>query len=152
MNSGADETEVVVVVEDRLPCDGDPENLVPLVRFALGEEGARGPWNVVIALCGDSTLRNLHREFMGIDSETDVMTFPLSESSPTGGGGDIVISIERAAEQAADWNHSPWEEVRFLVVHGVLHLSGWDDSTSADRERMMARQAEIIARFDRVNA
>lgn len=141
--------EIEIIVEDDRALPGDPDHLVPLIRFALAEERAVGHWEVRVAICDDSNLRRLHRQFMGIDSETDVMTFPADESSPAGGGGDIAISMDRATEQATDWGHSAWDEIRFLAVHGVLHLCGWDDEEPADRERMLTRQREIIDCFDR---
>jgi probable rRNA maturation factor len=80
---------------------------------------------------------------MEIDEETDVMTFPYGDEQ----GGDVVISVERAAEQAPEYGHGTGEEVDFLAVHGVLHLSGWDDETPAQGAEMFAKQAEIIEAF-----
>lgn len=145
---GGASVEIEIVVEYDLVVPGDPNALEPLIRFALAEEGVSGQWDVRVALGGDATLRRLHRQFMGIDSETDVMTFPAGESSLVG-GGDIAISIDRAADQAPDWGHTAWDEIRFLAIHGVLHLCGWEDEGPADRERMLTRQREIIERFDR---
>ena len=59
--------------------------------------------------------------------------------------GEMYISFERAAAQSADWGSDQEREIRFLVVHGVLHLLGWDDATTEERERMLARQGEILA-------
>ncbi|MER3437103.1 MAG: rRNA maturation RNase YbeY, partial [Chloroflexota bacterium] len=75
------------------------------------------------ALTTDEHLRELHHRFMGIDEETDVMTFPLDEDGEH--GGDIVISVDRAEEQAAETGHGLSDEIRFLAVHGLLHLCGW---------------------------
>src|SRR5262249_3205892 len=91
----------------------------------------------------DAHLRRLHRDFMGIDEETDVMTFPHGDDQ----GGDIVISIERAAEQALAYGYAAGEEVEFLAVHGVLHLCGWNDETPTQRAAMLARQTEIVEAF-----
>ncbi len=134
-----------IVVEAELPAGLDLDWLRRLARFALEQEGASGAWAVAVALVDDSRLQDLHREFMAVDEPTDVMTFPSDE--PGAGGGDIAVSVERAAEQGPAFGHSAAEETDFLVVHGLLHLCGWDDPTPEDRAAMLTRQAEIIALF-----
>ncbi len=122
-----------------------------LVRFVLAEERQAGLWSVSVVLTDDPGLRRLHREFMGLDTETDVMTFPLTDGAPAPGdeqGGDVVVSVDRAAAQGPEHGHTTAAEVRFLVVHGLLHLCGWDDATEDQRAAMVARQAELLARFD----
>ena len=138
-----------LVVDHSPPGDLDLEVLRTLVAFALAEEGAAGSWSVAVVLSDDERVRALHRDFMGLDTPTDVMTFPAGEG-PTGTrGGDIVVSVERAVEQAVDFGQSPADEVRFLVVHGLLHLCGWDDATTELRSRMLDRQSELLRTFDR---
>jgi len=132
------EVDVVVSADDLLPID--ETHLAELVGFSLQALGATGHWSVAVVLTSDEHLRQLHRDYMGIDEETDVMTFPHGDEP----GGDIVISVERAAEQAGDYGHDTGEEIDFLAVHGVLHLSGWDDNTPDRRAEMLSRQAEII--------
>ena len=141
-----------VVVEAPPPPDLDLEDLRNLVDFALRREGATGTWSVAVVLTDDARLRALHRDFMGLDAPTDVMTFPLDGTDPGAEatqGGDVVVSVERAAEQAVEFGQAPAAEVRFLVVHGLLHLCGWDDTTDADRSRMLSRQAELLDDFHR---
>ena len=120
-----------------------------LVRFVLDAERQTGPWEIAVVLTDDAELRRLHREFMGLDEETDVMTFPASDDVPGAAirGGDIVLSVERAAEQGPAHGHTTVAEVHFLIAHGVLHLCGWDDASDEARTAMLARQAELIARF-----
>lgn len=139
--------EVDVLVESPLPDGASAEELVSLVEFVLKSEGQTGDWSIAVVLTSDAAIRVLHRDFMGIDTETDVMTFPADD--PRGStGGDIVISVERAADQAEDWEHTAWQEVRFLVAHGVLHLCGWNDHEPDDRAKMLERQRELIAEFE----
>ena len=109
-----------------------------------------GSWGVAGVLTDDERRRALQRDYLGVDAPTDVMTFPLGEVVPglsAAGGGDVVVSVERAQEQAAEFGNTPAQEVRFLVVHGLLHLCGWDDATDDDRARMLARQAALLAAF-----
>lgn len=125
----------------------DQDDLEALLVFTLRQEEAVGPWSIAVALVDDAELRRLHRDFMGIDEETDVMTFPAGDSSPAGGGGDIAISIDRAAAQGPEWGHSRAEEIMFLAVHGTLHLCGWDDAEPEARARMLERQRAVMAAF-----
>lgn len=119
--------------------------LPELARFVLRQEGQRGKWTVTLVLTTDEHLRELHRQFMGIDEETDVMTFPFDEGEER--GGDIVISVDRAEEQASEAGHSLDDEIRFLATHGLLHLCGWDDLDDASREAMLARQTKLLAAY-----
>lgn len=140
-----------VVVEGALPLGFDLADLDRLVRFVLAAEGSRGRWTLAVVLTDDERLQILHRDFMGLDTPTDVMTFPLADAAAppdAGRGGDIVVSLERAAAQAADFGQTTAEEIRFLVVHGLLHLCGWEDATDGDRTRMLERQAALIAAFE----
>jgi rRNA maturation RNase YbeY len=127
------------------PVPVDMDTLSGLVEFTLRETGASGPWSIAVVLTSDEHLRQLHRDFMGIDEETDVMTFPHSEE---GQGGDIIISVERAAEQGREAGLSLDAEIKFLAVHGLLHLNGWEDDTPDRRSRMLAKQSEIIEAFN----
>ena len=140
-----------LVLEAEPPPGLDLTALRNLIPFVLRAEAAIGPWTVAVALVGDEQLRELHRDFMGLDTPTDVMTFPAGANDPgsrSGRGGDIIVSVPRAAEQAPEYGHTAADEVRFLVVHGLLHLCGWDDASDGDRARMLARQAQLLSSFD----
>jgi probable rRNA maturation factor len=141
-----------IIVETGLPPDLDLERLRTLAGFVLAAEGAGGDWGISLVLTDDARLQVLHRDFMGIDAPTDVMTFPSGEAMPgvpAVQGGDVVVSVERAAAQAADYGHSAAEEITFLVVHGLLHLAGWNDAAETARGWMLDRQSWLIAAFDR---
>ena len=84
---------------------------------------------------------------MGIDTPTDIMTFPADESAGEHQGGELAISVDHARTQAVAWGHSPGEEIAFLVVHGLLHLLGWRDDTDEQRQRMLDRQHELFDRW-----
>jgi probable rRNA maturation factor len=142
--------EVTVLVEATLPAGLEPDELERLVPFVLERERQGGDWSVAVVLTDDERLRALHRDFMGLDEPTDVMTFPLDGGMPGQGeerGGDVVVSVERATEQAVEFGLSPAQETLFLVVHGLLHLSGWRDEDDVQRTRMLDRQRELLAEF-----
>lgn len=133
------------VIEDESAIPVDSSRFEALCRYVLVALGQGGQWVVTVALVSDDALRQLHAQFMDEDSVTDVMTFPVGEAGQE--GGDIVISVDRAAEQGPDHGFSVDQEVQFLLMHGLLHLCGWDDLNPQDRERMLARQTELLAKF-----
>lgn len=146
--------ELDIVVEAPLPSEFDPGEIPRLARHVLEEEGAVGAWTVAVVLTADDRLRALHRDFMGIDSETDVMTFPVEDaalSSSERFGGDVIVSVERAAAQGPAFGQTAADEVRFLVVHGLLHLLGWDDGEDDERARMWRRQTELVTGYRATN-
>jgi len=104
---------------------------------------------VSIALVDDETMTGLNRKFRRRTKTTDVLTFPADDSynDPSQKGvrplGDIVISIDQARRQAAEEKHSLATEVRYLILHGVLHALGYDHET--DQGEMNALEAEVRA-------
>jgi rRNA maturation RNase YbeY len=123
------------------------DELEALAAFVLSSEGATGSWDITVALVDDARLRSLHRDFMGLDTPTDIMTFPADESAGEHKGGELAISVDHAMTQAAEWGLSPGEEIAFLSVHGLLHLLGWRDDTNEQRQRMLERQQDLIDRW-----
>jgi probable rRNA maturation factor len=108
-------------------------------RAAVGVAG-----EVHVLLTGDATLRRLNRSFRGKNKATDVLSFPAGDAGDGNGvgvAGDLAISLETAARQAAQFGHSLRDEVRVLLLHGVLHLAGFDHE--ADAGEMAAREAEM---------
>jgi probable rRNA maturation factor len=97
------------------------------LRVAQGAVGLEG--EVEVLLAGDKTLRRLNREFRGKNKATDVLSFPGVPG--TGHGGDMAVSLETAGRQAREHGHSLRDEVRVLLLHGVLHLAGHDHEVDA---------------------
>ena len=108
-------------------------------RTAVGVAG-----RVDVLLAGDATVRRLNRQFRGKNKATDVLSFPalpVAEGGDARLAGDIAISLETAERQAAEFGHTLQDEVRVLLVHGLLHLQGMDHET--DEGEMAAREAEL---------
>lgn len=147
--------QIEIQVDPNAPAAPRPAALAALVRFALAREGAAGPLAVSLVLTDDRTIADLHARHMAIEGPTDVLTFALNDGDafPPGEAvpllGEIVVSHETAAAQAAAYGHGPAREVAFLCLHGVLHLLGYDDADETERAAMLARQAEILAAFER---
>ncbi len=147
--NSAVQLEVTMGADLPLPKSLSEPRLESLVGFALGQEGAGGQWEISLLFTTDDRIQEMHREFMDLDSPTDIMTFPYEPddfSLPEAGnrGGDIVISVETAALHAQDagWNLS--DELLFLILHGVLHILGWDDADPNKRATMLARQTTLL--------
>ena len=85
---------------------------------------ARGR-RITCLITNDRELRRLNRTFRGKNYATDVLSFPMD------GGGEIAISLDRAIEQAREYGHAAADEVRILMLHGVLHLTGMDHDTDS---------------------
>lgn len=98
--------------------------------------------SVNVMLMGSQQVRELNRKFRGVDADTDVLTFPSGQAFPFP-LGDIAISLPYATLQAALRGVSTENELVALIVHGVLHLVGYDDETEEDRLNMQIRMNEI---------
>ena len=91
---------------------------------------ARGR-SIACLVTGDAEVRRLNRRFRGKNSTTDVLSFPSSDKN--GFAGDLAISVDRARRQAAEQGHSLEDELRILILHGALHLTGLDHENDAGR-------------------
>jgi probable rRNA maturation factor len=112
-----------------------------LTRFLNRAQEAVGLHGEVdVLLADDATLRRLNKTFRGKHKATDVLSFPAAEN-PHGHGGDLAISLDTAARQAAAFGHTLRDEVRILLLHGLLHLSGLDHEV--DNGEMAARESEL---------
>lgn len=127
-----------------------PARLRAAARAALKHQAAPQPGELTIVLTGDQALRKLNRDYLRHDHVTDVLSFPSGEVDPEAGAryfGDIVIAYPRARAQAIRGGHPIWAEVQLLIVHGVLHLLGYDHAQPADHDRMWAAQAAILTQL-----
>ena len=93
-------------------------------------------------------MHKMNKEYRGIDRTTDVLSFALNDNkrieTEINVLGDIFISIPKMMEQASDYGHSEKRELSFLVVHGMLHLLGYDHMEKDDEEVMFSLQKEIL--------
>ena len=130
---------VAIIEDSEFLMDSD---LIQRATFAALIFSQIGQGDVCVKLTDSATVRQLNRDFRGIDEETDVLTFPAED--PTGEViGDIAISVPYAIRQAALRHVSANEEVGFLAIHGALHLAGYDDQTERDRAAMVGRMNEV---------
>ncbi|GMV89154.1 MAG: hypothetical protein AMXMBFR81_20850 [Chthonomonas sp.] len=130
---------VLVLVWDVEPIPLPTDALQRLVRCAIGSKG-----KVVCLVTDDPGIRTLNREHRAIDRPTDVLSFP--STGPTRGQvGDLALSLETARRQANARGVAVERELASLIVHGALHLVGFDDETDEERERMLAEMNRCLA-------
>ncbi|MHB1391632.1 MAG: rRNA maturation RNase YbeY [Clostridia bacterium] len=133
--------------------------VVQVVEKVLAYEECEEDYEVSISFVDNEEMRSLNSEYRGIDKETDVLSFPmvefideeLEEEDENAeyideeiALGDIVISMERVLEQSEDYGHSFERELAFLLVHGMLHLLGYDHEDEALEKEMNEKQEIIL--------
>ena len=129
------------------------------VNMALDAEGVDVPCLVSVMLTDDEGIREVNREFRGIDRATDVLSFPLNELTPgafdpaecekdldTGSIllGDMMISLPRCEEQGKEFGHGFEREIQYLTVHSILHLLGYDHVDEGEQKRQMRAREKAI--------
>jgi probable rRNA maturation factor len=127
-----------------------PSDLLEQAARAVLDLAGAPEADLSLVISGDERLQSLNREFLGKDAPTDVLSFPSDETDPETGRaylGDVIISLERAAEQAQARGHAVEAEVQLLAVHGVLHLLGHDHAEADEKQRMWSAQAAALERL-----
>jgi probable rRNA maturation factor len=128
----------------------EPGDLTGLVRAVLAAEGHRRA-SISIAVVDQATIHAINRLHLGHDWPTDVISFPLSEPSEPTLSGELVVSAEMAASTAAEIGARPGDELALYVVHGLLHLCGYDDTSEPEAAAMRRREHELLAACGRPN-
>jgi probable rRNA maturation factor len=134
---------------DPLPISAELVRGAALAALSISAASHPGRANgdLTVVLTDDAQLRQLNRDYLGIDAPTDVLSFPASETDPETDEhyfGDVLVSVVRAQAQARAAGHPLESEVQLLVVHGVLHLLGYDHSEAEEKSRMWSAQGEIL--------
>ena len=125
----------------------DLKRLETCLQTSLEKLGYAQDEAVTLKLTDNKTIQQLNKTYRGVDAPTDVLSFENDYLDPESGVhylGDIVISIEKAQEQAANNGHLLQQEVEMLFVHGVLHLCGYDHAEEDEYAEMSRIQNEIL--------
>jgi len=135
----------------------DTHLLTELLEFAASEEKVAEGAELSVTIVTNDQIQEINREYRGKDQPTDVLSFALEEM---GEGevaiqgedlpitlGDIIISVEKAQEQAEEYGHSFQRELGFLAVHGFLHLLGYDHMTEEEEKVMFTKQKELLEKY-----
>jgi probable rRNA maturation factor len=128
-----------------------PQEIVPIDRARMREavravlEGENvSDAEISLAFVDNPTIHRLNQRYLQHDEPTDVLSFPLSEPNARRLAGELVIGVEVAAEQAANRGHDVQAELILYVIHGLLHLCGYDDHDDADRDTMRERERHYL--------
>jgi len=128
-----------------------------IVRQVLKAEGVAPPYEVSLVFTDSETVKQLNRDYRGVDEPTDVLAFCMllqkeADSSfalPPDGVtrlGEVIISYPQAVEQAKEQGHPPEREMALLVIHGILHLLGYDHEEPEEESKMRERERELLER------
>ena len=143
-------SEVEVQIAPAFGQEVSAERLSAVAREVLRQEDAAG--QVTLVITDDKGIRELNRDFLGVDAPTDVLAFSAQGGdksfvvSPEAQEylGDVIISYPRAVAQAGEMGHSLDLELHLLIVHGLLHLLGYDHADEAEKIVMWTRQDAIL--------
>jgi probable rRNA maturation factor len=124
-----------------------------VVESLLARERLPATVEISILFADNETIQELNRDYRGIDAPTDVLSFPLHTRAELEAAddeaevllGDVVVSVDRAREQAREQGHSLSQEVALLLAHGVLHLVGYDHGSPEEAERMREAERQVLA-------
>ena len=124
-----------VLADDEVAQEAPPAHaLVAAARAAMRVAGRFG--DVRVRLAPDAVVQRLNREFRGKDQPTDVLSFPMEEADDL---GDLVLGYPFVRQEAARLGRNPIAHAQHLVIHGVLHLAGWDHERGEDEAEAMRR-------------
>ena len=139
--------------QDKLPFPVAYRTLIRrAVKATLVSEEFERPAEVSVTIVDNEAIHEINLEHRGIDRPTDVLSFPMFDEDFDDGEdcvlGDIVISLEKAKEQAESYGHSIEREIAFLTVHSVLHLLGYDhEEGKAEESEMFEKQEAVLAKM-----
>ncbi|MCB0986578.1 MAG: rRNA maturation RNase YbeY [Acidimicrobiales bacterium] len=165
----ADEGEIeVFVADEQSACEVDLARWHALAQSVLEAEGVTGDAELALLFVDEDTITDLNLSFMGQEGPTDVLAFPIDDEevgvgrSPDGSTsgpdrdpfrdvplllGDVVVCPAVAARNAPSHAGTYIDEIALLVVHGVLHVLGWDHATTEETRLMQAREREMLDQF-----
>ena len=136
--------------QDLIPVDW--RTVKKLAGLVIDEEN-RGEAELGILIVDNKRISRLNRKYFGEQSPTDVIAFPMNSGPGTGYSpdllGDVVVSAEKAVEYASKRNLDLYKELSLYVIHGVLHLLGYDDIRKVRRSKMLRQQRRLLNLADR---
>ena len=157
--------EINVLIEEELEAGVDVGWLQSVAERALFVLDVTSNVELGLFVASDEKVRQLNRNYLGKDEPTDVIAFsmlPTEETPdlprfilPPDGVmhlGEVIISYPQAVRQAEEHNHSVEKEITILIIHGVLHLLGYEDEKPELKQRMAAREKEVLSYFEEVQS
>jgi probable rRNA maturation factor len=154
--------EINVLVEEGVEQCLEVSWLQGIVGQVLVAQGVSSEAELGLVIAGQEKVRQLNRDYLGRDEPTDVLAFSLLPEQPAGGDltpfvpppdgvlhlGEVIISYPQAVAQAEEQGHSIEREIAILIIHGVLHLLGYEDEKPELKRKMRAREKEILSSIE----
>jgi probable rRNA maturation factor len=149
--------EVEISIEEEFRGLVDAGRVRKIVRQVLKAEGVAAPYEVSLVFTNSEAVKQLNRDYRGVDEPTDVLAFymlPQKEADsffalPPDGVtrlGEVIISYPQAVEQAKEQGHATEKELALLVIHGILHLLGYDHEEPEEEAEMKTREKELLGK------
>jgi probable rRNA maturation factor len=150
--------QIGIYAEDEFRAFVDEDWAKKIVRQVLKAEGVASPYEVSLVFTDSDTVKQLNRDYRGVDEPTDVLAFYMlpqkgvdsSFTLPPDGFtrlGEVIISYPQAAAQAKEQGYSCERELALLVIHGILHLLGYDHEEPEDGKKMREREKELLQKY-----
>ena len=150
--------QVEIFVEEKFTGSIDVGWVKKIVHKILKAEGVTPPYEVSIVITYSETVQQLNRDYRGLDEPTDVLAFYMLPQKGTDASfalppdgvtrlGEVIISYPQAIAQSREQGHSPERELALLVIHGILHLLGYDHEEPEEESRMREREREFLERY-----
>jgi probable rRNA maturation factor len=140
--------------------DLDVSEFARLARFVMGRMRIHPQAELCVKLVDEATMSMFNQRYMGKTGPTDVLSFPMDELRPAAEGetavdgilGDMLLCPSYAAAQAPSFSRTPADEMHLLIVHGILHLLGYDHATPDEEREMFTLQARLLAEWQGVKS
>jgi len=147
--------EIGIHIEEKFKDRVDEERVRKIAQQVLRAEGVAPPYEVSIVFTDSDTVRRLNRDYRGVDEPTDVIAFHMLSQKETSPPfvlppdgvtrlGEVIISYPQAVEQAKEQGHSVEQELALLIIHGILHLLGYDHEQPEEEAKMRAKEKELL--------
>lgn len=133
--------------QDKIKIQKSTEDLLEkVIETSLKMENMSLDYEISVSFVTNDEIRELNSQFRNIDKETDVLSFPFEDEFETGIRilGDIVLSVEKAMDQAEDFGHTVERELAYLTAHSTLHLMGYDHMNDDDKSIMRQKEKAIM--------
>lgn len=129
------------------------EDILLALEACYKVEGLEGDYEISFSFVGPEEIKDLNKNYRGKDTVTDVLSFPLSlpEEDPDYYLGDIVVCLDRASEQALEFNHSLKREIIYLTIHSFFHLLGYDHMNDSEKRLWEKKKRVLLLRLEFLN-
>ena len=149
--------QIGIHVEDEFRASVDRNWVKKITRQVLRDEGVPSPYEVSLVFTDSETVKRLNRDYRGVDESTDVLAFYMLPQKGADSFfalppddvtrlGEVLIACPQALAQAKEQGHSPERELALLIIHGILHLLGYDHEEPEAEHKMRQRERELLER------